>query len=102
MICRFSLFQINGIDIVPRYMVGQTRPVKPKESPIWAKRTTLLQVTKSWHRYMCDLVVQDFKHSVLEVCNSPYDENIVSTLPTSHYTFPNGYNQVIVSKKKLT
>lgn len=81
-------------------MIEHTRLVKPKENPIWTKRTTLPQVTKSWHSYMCDFVVEDFKHSVLQISKSPFDGKITPTHPTSHYTFHNGYNQVIISKGK--
>lgn len=82
-------------------MIANTRPVKPKEIPIWTKRATLSKATKSWHSYMCDMVVNDFKESVLEVSNLPFDGEITPTHPTYHYTFPNGYNQVIILTGKL-
>jgi len=78
-------------------MVAKKTPVKEKEKPIWTKKSVLPEVTDSWHNYMCQSVIQDFKHSVLQVSETPYDDKIVSTLPTSHYEFPNGYNQVIIT-----
>ncbi|CAI6357131.1 unnamed protein product [Macrosiphum euphorbiae] len=83
----------NNIEVTPHYMVAQKTPVKDKEKPIWTKKRTLPEVTDSWYNYMCQSVIQDFQHSVLQVSETPYDEKIVSTLPTSHYEFPNGYNQ---------
>lgn len=77
-------------------MVAQKEQVKEKEKPIWTKKKSIPEVTNSWHNYMCKSVIQDFKHSVLQVSESPYDERIISALPTSHFEFPNGYNQVII------
>lgn len=77
-------------------MVAQKEQLKEKEKPIWTKKKNIPEVTNSWHNYMCKSVIQDFKHSVLQVSESPYDERIISALPTSHFEFPNGYNQVII------
>lgn len=77
-------------------MIASKEQVKEKEKPIWTKKKNLPEVTNSWHNYMCKTVVQDFKHSVLQVSESPYDERIISALPTSHFEFPNGYNQVMI------
>jgi len=79
-------------------MVAQKEQVKEKEKPVWTKKHTLPEVTTSWHNYMCKAVIQDMKHSILQVSESPYDERIISALPTSHFEFPNGYNQVIILK----
>lgn len=80
-------------------MIAQKEQVKEKEKPIWTKKNTIPEVTNSWHNYMCKTVVQDFKHSVLQVSEAPYDERVISALPTSHFEFPNGYNQVIILTK---
>jgi len=45
---------------------------------------------------MCKSVLQDFQHTVLEVADHPYNDANLSNLPTRHYEFPNGYNQVII------
>lgn len=82
-------------------MVAQKEQVKEKEKPIWTKKKTLPEVTNSWHNYMCKSVIQDFQHTVLQVSESPYDERIISALPTSHFEFPNGYNQVIILNSNL-
>lgn len=79
-------------------MVAQKEQVKEKDKPVWTKKHTLPEVTTSWHNYMCKGVIQDLKHSILQVSEGPYDERIISALPTSHFEFPNGYNQVIIYK----
>lgn len=78
-------------------MIAQKTAVKEKEKPIWTKKKKLVEVTNSWYNYMCQSVIQDFQHSVLQVSETPYDEKTISTLPTSHYEFPTGYNQVIIT-----
>ncbi|KAL4097230.1 hypothetical protein QTP88_022036 [Uroleucon formosanum] len=90
--CR-QFLKDNEIEVVPHYMVAQKEQVKEKEKPVWTKKHTLPDVTTSWHNYMCKAVIQDLKHSILQVSEGPYDERIISALPTSHFEFPNGYNQ---------
>lgn len=51
------------------------------------KKKTLPKVTSSWHNYMCQSVIQDFQHTVLEVSESPFDENIISNRPNSSNSF---------------
>lgn len=91
---------MSRIDIIPQYMIAKTCPVKAKEKPIWTMKTELPKVTESWHNYMCDLVVDDFKRSVLQISKRPLNGRSTKTYPTHHYTFPNGYNQVIISNGK--
>ncbi|MBZ3889063.1 Actin-like protein 6A, partial [Sciurus carolinensis] len=58
----------------------------------WKRKEKLPQVTRSWHNYMCNCVIQDFQASVLQVSDSTYDEQVAAQMPTVHYEFPNGYN----------
>lgn len=44
---------------------------------------------------MSKLVIEDFQHTVLQVAERTFNEKALSTLPTSSYEFPEGYNQVI-------
>lgn len=50
---------------------------------------------------MIDLVVEDFKCSVLRASQVPLSEHIMPYLSACHYEFPNGYNQVIILKYNL-
>jgi actin-related protein len=65
--------------------------VKDAEPAKWTKRSNLPEVTKSWHDYMTKEVVQDFQSAILQVSDSPYDEEYVSNIPQVAYEFPNGY-----------
>uniref|UniRef100_A0A674AW21 Actin-like 6A n=1 Tax=Salmo trutta TaxID=8032 RepID=A0A674AW21_SALTR len=111
--CR-ELFQELNVEIVPPYMIAsKVRPAKPfitgsillhslysssldavrEGAPAsWKKKEKLPQVTRSWHNYMCNTVIQDFQASVLQVSDSPYDEQVAAQMPTVHYELPNGYN----------
>uniref|UniRef100_A0AAZ3SCI5 Actin-like protein 6A n=1 Tax=Oncorhynchus tshawytscha TaxID=74940 RepID=A0AAZ3SCI5_ONCTS len=110
--CR-ELFQELNVEIVPPYMIAsKVRPAKVSQNDSfqrfhislfgdavrdgtpasWKKKEKLPQVTRSWHNYMCNTVIQDFQASVLQVSDSPYDEQVAAQMPTVHYELPNGYN----------
>lgn len=82
-------------------MIEKKQAVKEKEKPIWTRKKNIPEVTNSWHNFMCKSVIQDFQHTVLQVFDSPYDEKVLSVIPTSQYEFPNGYNQVITYNYKF-
>ncbi|KAI2663566.1 Actin-like protein 6A [Labeo rohita] len=89
--CR-ELFQELGVEIVPPYMIASKDSVREGAPASWKKKEKLPQVTRSWHNYMCNTVIQDFQASVLQVSDSPYDEQVAAQMPTVHYELPNGYN----------
>jgi len=87
------MLQENDIEVVPSYLIASKEVVKEREKARWVKKR-VPEVTTSWHNYMTKKVVQDFQASVLQVSETPYDEKTVSSIPTVHYEFPNGYHQV--------
>uniref|UniRef100_A0A8C1KDH7 Actin-like 6A n=2 Tax=Cyprinus carpio TaxID=7962 RepID=A0A8C1KDH7_CYPCA len=89
--CR-ELFQELGVEIVPPYVIASKDSVREGAPASWKKKEKLPQVTRSWHNYMCNTVIQDFQASVLQVSDSPYDEQVAAQMPTVHYELPNGYN----------
>uniref|UniRef100_I3IZR0 Actin-like 6A n=1 Tax=Oreochromis niloticus TaxID=8128 RepID=I3IZR0_ORENI len=92
--CR-ELFQELNVEIIPPYMIAskvRSDPVREGAQASWKKKEKLPQVTRSWHNYMCNCVIQDFQASVLQVSDSPYDEQVAAQMPTMHYELPNGYN----------
>ncbi|XP_023696694.1 actin-like protein 6A isoform X2 [Paramormyrops kingsleyae] len=89
--CR-ELFQELNVEIIPPYMIASKEAVREGTLPLWKKKERLPQVTRSWHNYMCNTVIQDFQASVLQVSDSPYDEQVAAQMPTVHYELPNGYN----------
>ncbi|KAI5628276.1 actin-like protein 6A, partial [Silurus asotus] len=89
--CR-ELFQELSVEIIPPYMIASKDSVREGSPASWKKKEKLPQVTRSWHNYMCNTVIQDFQASVLQVSDSPYDEQVAAQMPTVHYELPNGYN----------
>ncbi|KAL7982941.1 hypothetical protein Chor_013547, partial [Crotalus horridus] len=90
---------------LPIFLRLPQEPVREGAPPNWKKKEKLPQVSKSWHSYMCNdmltplhpcrlpqEVIQDFQASVLQVSDSPYDEQVAAQMPTVHYEMPNGYN----------
>lgn len=82
--------------MVPNYLIGRKRKVEVGRPAVWTRRKNLPVITNSWYNYMIDLVVEDFKCSVLRTSQVPLHENIMPYLSACHYEFPNGYNQVII------
>ncbi|XP_038642874.1 actin-like protein 6B [Scyliorhinus canicula] len=89
--CR-ELFQEMNMEITPPYTIASKEPVREGASPNWKKKEKISHVTKSWHNYMCNEVIQDFQACVLQVSDSSYDEQVAAQMPTIHYEMPNGYN----------
>ncbi|XP_076842278.1 actin-like protein 6B isoform X2 [Brachyhypopomus gauderio] len=89
--CR-EMFQEMSVDITPPYMIASKEGVREGAPPVWTKKDKIPSVTKSWHTYMCNEVIQDFQASVLQVSDSPYDEQVAAQMPTLHYEMPNGFN----------
>uniref|UniRef100_A0AAQ4Q5L3 Actin-like protein 6A n=1 Tax=Gasterosteus aculeatus aculeatus TaxID=481459 RepID=A0AAQ4Q5L3_GASAC len=105
--CR-ELFQDLSVEIIPPFflpllsssLIPACEPrcislqdgVREASPASWKKKEKLPQVTRSWHNYMCNCVIQDFQASVLQVSDSPYDEQVAAQMPTVHYELPNGYN----------
>ena len=69
--------------------VGEGLPAK------WKKKDNVPEVHQSYHNLMVKEMTQDFAASVLQVSDSPYDDNdeVISNMPTVAYEMPNGYNQ---------
>nr|CAD7451899.1 unnamed protein product [Timema tahoe] len=91
--CTFIFVQENDVEVTPPYLIGGKEVVKEREKARWTPRRNVPEVTTSWHNYMVKKVIQDFQASSLQVSETPYDEKTVSSIPTVHYEFPNGYHQ---------
>ncbi|RWS15596.1 Actin-like protein 6A [Dinothrombium tinctorium] len=96
-----NYFEEQGIEIIPSYLIASKEAVNEGDPPKWTRKTTIPEVTKSWHNYMVKEIVQDFQSAVLQVFDSPYDRETVENMPTVHYEFPNGYNQDYGSERFL-
>ncbi|XP_065197504.1 actin-like protein 6B [Sycon ciliatum] len=78
-------------EIVPPYLVGSREMVAEGAAPIWTRKK-VPEVTKSYHNYMVSEVVHDFKSSVLQVSDTPFDEQAANMYPTASYEFSNGFH----------
>lgn len=92
-------FEENNIEIVPSYLVASKELVKPKEKPIWTRKSNVPEVKTSWHNFMVDQVVDDFQASVLQILDEPFNKEAVDGVPPTLYEFPNGYNQKFADER---
>ncbi|TKC52088.1 hypothetical protein EI555_021274 [Monodon monoceros] len=88
--CR-ELSQEMNVELIAPYMIASEETVCEGSPANW-KREKWPQVTRSWHSYMYNCVIQDFQGSVLQVSDSTYDEQVAAQMPTVHYEFPDDYN----------
>lgn len=63
------------------------------QPPRWKKKDNIPELTKSYMNYMIKDTLKDFAATVLQVSDTPYDEESVENMPTHSYEFCNGYNQ---------
>jgi len=99
--CR-QLLNDMQVEMVPPYLIAGKEEVKDGDPAKWTKKKDLPEVTKSWHDYMSREVIQDFQHAVLQVSDTPYDEELVATIPQVTYEFPNGYrNEFGIDRFKI-
>lgn len=79
------------IGIIPAYMMSGKVPVGEGEPAKYTAKAGL-SVTKSYHDYMTEEVIRDFQASVSRIATPSYNLNALTLLPTTHFEFPNGYN----------
>ncbi|XP_065844421.1 actin-like protein 6A [Oscarella lobularis] len=87
--CR-TMFEEKQVEIVPSYLVASREIVKENERAKYKRKE--VEVTRSFHAFKVKEAVHDFKCSICQVADGPFDEtSMVNVLGTS-YHFPNGYN----------
>lgn len=92
-----------GAEVVPPYMIASKEAVKEKATPIWTKKS-VPSVTESYHSYMVNELLRDFQASIGQVSATSLQDEIdqSTSIPTSLYEFPNGYNlNLTVERFKL-
>ncbi|XP_077978025.1 actin-like protein 6B [Glandiceps talaboti] len=87
-----QLFEEQTIPIVSPYQVAKKEEVGEAEPAKYTKKQ-VPAVSKSWHNYMTKKVVQDFQATVLQVPDTPYNDDDISNMPPLHFEFPDGYHQ---------
>jgi actin-related protein len=88
-----QLLDNAGHDIVPHYMIKSRETVGPYEPPKWTMKSNLPEnITDSYKKFMNKEILQDLAQTVLQISDTPYNENEISQLPRVAYEFPNGLN----------
>jgi len=96
--CRKLMEEMN-IDVVPPYVISTKEEVAEGEPAKWTRKNKLPEVTKSFNDFMVRDVLQDLAAQVLQVCDQPYEDENVESMPCAHYEFPNGYNMDFASER---
>ncbi|KAL1915949.1 uncharacterized protein VTP21DRAFT_6337 [Calcarisporiella thermophila] len=90
--------EADGVKVVPQYLVAKKHPVEPGQ-PANAVLKDRPNTTESFHKYMKMRTIHEFKESVCQVAEMPYDENVISARPQRPYEFPDGYNMNVGSER---
>ncbi|KAJ3338327.1 Actin-like 6A [Gonapodya sp. JEL0774] len=88
---RLLLQERFHIQMTPQYLVKRKAFVDPgkQPEPILHERS---KTSNSFHRYHVLRTVNDWKETVCQVSEVPFQEEILSGRPSKSYEFPDGYN----------
>eukprot|EP00040_Diaphanoeca_grandis_P032169 m.194469 g.194469 ORF g.194469 m.194469 type:complete len:435 (-) comp32530_c0_seq1:247-1551(-) len=81
----------KNLDIVPVYKIKSKSAVGEGETAKFIAKK-LQGITNSYDSFMKNEVVRDFQSIVPRISDRAYQEESLSSLPTTAYEFPNGYN----------
>lgn len=85
--------QTPSIEIRPHYLVKDRIAVPPNTPPRSTLREDRLTgATESYARYAQSQVLHNFKESILQTMEVPYEENHASMRPQRAFEFPDGFN----------
>ena len=90
-----SLLKANSppIEVRPNYLVKDRIAVPPNTAPRSTLREDRLTgATESYARYAQSQVLHNFKESILQTMETPYDEQQAALRPQRAFEFPDGYN----------
>jgi len=79
-------------EIVPPYKIKSKTAVGEHEPAKWVSKSVDPMLTKSFETYSKAEVVKDFQAIVGRIATPSFHEETLTSLPTSSYEFPNGYN----------
>ncbi|KAI8974285.1 actin family [Pilobolus umbonatus] len=87
--------------VTPLYKIASRRPVLAGASPQVQLRNRP-NTTSSFNDYQVSKVIHEFKESVSQVSEIPYDEQIMSQRPQKPFEFPDGYNSLFGAERYRT
>ncbi|EPB85299.1 Actin-related protein 4 [Mucor circinelloides] len=83
----------NGLhlDVTPLYKIASKKPV-PAGQPPQLQLRKRPDTTESFDNYQVSRIIHEYKESVSQVSEIPYDEHMMNQRPQKPFEFPDGYN----------
>lgn len=79
------------MNITPLYKIARKKPVGAGERPQVELRERP-NTTKSFEDYHISKIIHEYKESVSQVSEIPFDERLMAQRPQRPFEFPDGYN----------
>ena len=96
--CKLAVEQM-GLPLVASYQVASKTAVEPDTPSKWTKKTNLPPVTNSFHQFQLNQTLRDMAASVLQVSDSPFNQEAAEKLPAALYEFPDGAGREFVAER---
>lgn len=99
--CQATALLLDELKIGPLHIPQQVEHKFPVElgQPARVEPRMLKDVTDSFIKYHQNLVIDDFKESVVQVSELPYNGAELARRPPKYYEFPDGYNRNFVLER---
>ncbi|PVU87906.1 hypothetical protein BB559_005823 [Furculomyces boomerangus] len=88
----------QNYQITPLFEIKRKERVEVGKQPIFDRRD-LGGITDSFRNYMIRQTVLEYKESVCQVLEYPYDENTASSRGNKSFEFPDGFSLVLGSRR---
>ncbi|KAI8331625.1 actin family [Choanephora cucurbitarum] len=79
------------LDVTPLYKISHKKAVGAGEQP-QVQYHARPNTTKSFHDYQVSRIIHEFKESVSQVSEIPFDPRLMAQRPQKPFEFPDGYN----------
>ena len=97
--CQALLEHELSLELRSHYEIASKQPVDAKASPKCVTRAFAKGVTESFKAFAKWRLVEDFKHCVCQVSETPYNAADLSLRPSRSFEFPDGYNQSFLAER---
>ncbi|CAO3674247.1 unnamed protein product [Umbelopsis ramanniana] len=77
--------------VTPQYLIGEKEAADPGQPPKFQAKDRP-NTTDSYHQLQQERAIHEFKETVCQVAETPYDEEVLIARPQKPFEFPDGFN----------
>ncbi|PAV59628.1 hypothetical protein WR25_08212 [Diploscapter pachys] len=94
-----NMLNEQNIELVPTYKIASKEEVNEGDPPRWVPKKNLPEVTESYDRFMKKQLLEDMAATTLQLCDTPMDIESAAKLPSTPYSFPNGFTKEFLAER---